>query len=573
MNDEQMSASILQDDQDINAQNNKHQTYLGSSYLLKKKAEKMLKRSPTANQEEQLLNTIKNINLTINDFEFKKKLGQGAYGKVFMANFEGEVFAIKKLSKDHLLKTNKVNSVFRERDILIQNKTCRFLPKIYHTFMDEEYLYIVLEYVPNGMLSEKLNLFENGLPKHIVKFYAAQLVLTIEYLNSQNIAHRDIKPGNIMLDENYNMKLIDFGEAKVIDKYDDMDEANSMFSKPSVLNKNELVSQSSFGESYFSRYMHLNNNRKNKVNQPHRGTFCGTPQYCAPEMLENNSAGLFTDLWALGVIIYELSVGKKMFTAKNNMEIFDKIIKHDVYYPEGMEQDTIDLIKALVVSNPYQRLGLRNFSHLKNHKFFEGIDWNLYNKQQVPSQLKDLMDFQLSQITKQEEFKLMNGVGDPLTIIDELNETYSSTRNTRMTIPLQIQMNGSIKESNVDYRLESEILVIQDEWKQKVIKHGTLGIRHGILFKSFKQYQAYMLESGVILFFNPETHKENLAIRMFLDDTVSISNQERATIKSKQGRVTKVNRFNLRVGNVNYRIESISEENWVDTIANFDFTK
>lgn len=203
--------------------------------MLKKKAERMLKKSPTPSQEEQLLNTIKNMNVTIKDFEIKKKLGQGAYGKVFMATFEGEVFAIKKLSKDHLLKTNKVNSVFRERDILIQNKTCRFLPQIYHTFTDDEYLYIVLEYVPNGMLSEKLHLFDDGFPKHIVKFYAAQLVLTIEYLNSQNIAHRDIKPGNIMLDENYNMKLIDFGEAKVVDKYDDLnlDETISSLSKPS----------------------------------------------------------------------------------------------------------------------------------------------------------------------------------------------------------------------------------------------------------------------------------------------------------------------------------------------------
>lgn len=64
-----------------------------------------------------------------------------------------------------------------------------------------------------------------------------------------------------------------------------------------------------------------------------RGTFVGTPYYCAPEMLESNNSGFFTDLWALGLIIYEMAVGKKMFKAKNNMEIFDKIIKHDVTYP------------------------------------------------------------------------------------------------------------------------------------------------------------------------------------------------------------------------------------------------
>jgi serine/threonine protein kinase len=76
-----------------------------------------------------------------------------------------------------------------------------------------------MEYVPNGMLSGAMNYFHDGFPINITKFYAAQLVLTIEYMQSQNIAHRDLKPGNMMLDENYNLKLIDFGEAKVIDKF------------------------------------------------------------------------------------------------------------------------------------------------------------------------------------------------------------------------------------------------------------------------------------------------------------------------------------------------------------------
>lgn len=280
--------------------------------------------------------------------------------------------------------------------------------------------------------------------------------------------------------------------------------------------------------------MMLNNNRKNKVSKPQRGTFCGTPQYCAPEMLESNSAGLFTDLWALGVIIYELLVGKKMFTAKNNMEIFDKIIKHDVYYPDWMDQDAMDLIKALVVSNPYQRLGFRNFSHLKNHKYFEGIDWNLLNKQQVPSQLKELVESQLkklTQSTKKDDIMLarMNSMAGSLTIIDELNETESSTRNTRMTMP--VRLSDEKKIHNADINLEAKILVIQDEWKQKVIKHGNLGIRQGVVFKSFKIYQAFMLQSGIIMFYSPDGQQEIEKLRMYLDDTVSISNQERATIK------------------------------------------
>ena len=87
------------------------------------------------------------MKVQISDFLIKKKLGQGAFGKVYLAKMNGESYAIKKLSKDFLQRTNKVDTVFRERDILVKNTTCPFLPKIYHTFADDEYLYIVMSYI------------------------------------------------------------------------------------------------------------------------------------------------------------------------------------------------------------------------------------------------------------------------------------------------------------------------------------------------------------------------------------------------------------------------------------------
>jgi serine/threonine protein kinase len=81
-----------------------------------------------------------------------KKLGEGAFGKVYLGKYENQFFAIKKLSKDFLMRSNKVNTVFRERDILIGNKTSPFLPKIFHTFSDEDYLYLVMEYIKDGTL-------------------------------------------------------------------------------------------------------------------------------------------------------------------------------------------------------------------------------------------------------------------------------------------------------------------------------------------------------------------------------------------------------------------------------------
>ena len=112
--------------------------------------------------------------MTIDDFTIVKKLGQGAYGKVYLANHKNKQYAIKKLSKDFLLRTQKVNSVFRERDILMSASECLYLPNIYHTFADDEYLYIVLEYVACSNLLEKLKTVNRvGFSRPQAQFYAA----------------------------------------------------------------------------------------------------------------------------------------------------------------------------------------------------------------------------------------------------------------------------------------------------------------------------------------------------------------------------------------------------------------
>ena len=106
-----------------------------------------------------------------------------------------------------------------------------------------------------------------------------------------------------------------------------------------------------------------------------RGTFVGTPLYCAPEMLENNQSGLFSDLWALGVIIFEMSSGQKMFSGKNNKDIFDKIIKQEIFFPYCIDQSTCDIIEKLTNPDPQMRLGLKNTALLKQHPFFKEVDF------------------------------------------------------------------------------------------------------------------------------------------------------------------------------------------------------
>ena len=165
--------------------------------------------------------------------------------------------AVKMLSKEFLRRTQKVARVFIERDFLNNNTQCQFLPRFYDSFMDAHYVYVVMEYIANGTLSDiiaKLNEnarraentdnnteqekrlealkksiinqntqnktsngVKHGLSREVIQFYAAQLVLTLEYLQKYNYVHRDLKPGNIMIDQDYYIKLIDFGESVVFD--------------------------------------------------------------------------------------------------------------------------------------------------------------------------------------------------------------------------------------------------------------------------------------------------------------------------------------------------------------------
>mmetsp|Transcript_18756 Transcript_18756/g.28805 ORF Transcript_18756/g.28805 Transcript_18756/m.28805 type:complete len:210 (+) Transcript_18756:353-982(+) len=170
--------------------------------------------------------------LTKDSFTIVKKLGQGAYGSVFLVkkkgkpskykgvdNGNGKMFAIKELEKQHILRYNKIQAVFRERDILemvCQNKN---IVQLECTFQDGENLYFLMEYANKGSLASLLKNVKD-IPIETCRYMIAEIILAIEYMHSQNIVHRDLKPENILLDEDYHVKICDFGEAKIIKDLD-----------------------------------------------------------------------------------------------------------------------------------------------------------------------------------------------------------------------------------------------------------------------------------------------------------------------------------------------------------------
>ncbi len=282
------------------------------------------------------------------DFKFGKILGEGSYSEVVLATeiATGNQYAIKVLVKRHIFREKKEKYVMREREVL-SKLDHPFFVKLYFTFQDKDKLYFGLSLAKKGELLpyiQKLGSFD----ENATKFYAAEVVLALEYLHNMGIIHRDLKPENILLNEDMHIQITDFGTVKILDENTKEVRANS---------------------------------------------FVGTAQYVSPELLTEKSAMKSSDLWALGCLIYQLLAGLPPFRASNEYMIFQKIIKLEFDFPEGFPERAKDLVSRLLVLDPLKRIGCEDcggFAELKAHPFFEGTKWdNLCNE--TPPALKPCM--------------------------------------------------------------------------------------------------------------------------------------------------------------------------------------
>ena len=322
--------------------------------------------------------------ITINSFNKLKKIGEGAYGEVFLVEKKDTKvqFALKVLEKDKILRYSKLPAVMREKDIHMMVSSHKNIVNLECTFMDASSLYFVMELAGKGVL---IDLIKNvkQIPIETSRFILAELVLALEFLAGQNIAHRDLKPENILLDEGYHVKLCDFGEAKIIQpspkevlqkEYDDaMKKKNHKQNQKKDLDENgdeepleldiedyqedDPLEQISNGDFRFGDNFGNESDQDEDEADPffgvldeervgtcmdsddeqteesrasvkphlvHRGTFVGTPLYVAPEMLDRNTSGTFTDLWALGVIVYQILTGETPWKGKE-FDVFQQI--------------------------------------------------------------------------------------------------------------------------------------------------------------------------------------------------------------------------------------------------------
>ncbi|CCA67867.1 probable Serine/threonine-protein kinase gad8 [Serendipita indica DSM 11827] len=279
--------------------------------------------------------------LTIDSFELLKVIGRGSFGKVMQVRKRdtGRIYALKTIRKAHIAEKGEVTHTLHER-LVLTKVSSPFIVPLKWSFQSESKLYLVLSYVNGGELFHHLQR-EQKFNEERSRFYAAELLLALEHLHSLNIVYRDLKPENILLDMSGHLALCDFGLCKI-----DMTSSD-------------------------------------KTN-----TFCGTPEYLAPEVLKHIGYDMRVDWWTFGVLLYEMLAGLPPFYDENTSEMYRKILQEPLRFPEEMGSDARNLITRLLNREPEGRLGSNGAEEIKKHAFFKTIDFKKLLAKQIQPPFK-----------------------------------------------------------------------------------------------------------------------------------------------------------------------------------------
>uniref|UniRef100_A0A8B9EVJ0 Protein kinase N1 n=1 Tax=Anser cygnoides TaxID=8845 RepID=A0A8B9EVJ0_ANSCY len=270
--------------------------------------------------------------------------------QVLLAQYKatGKLYAIKALKKKDIIRRDEIDSLNCEKRIfeVVNSSDHPFLVNMFACFQTPHHACFVMEYTPGGDLMMRIH--EDVFPEHMARFYTACVVLGLQFLHEKKIVYRDLKLDNLLLDAEGFVKIADFGLCK------------------------EGIG---FGD------------RTN--------TFCGTPEFLAPEVLTDISYTRAVDWWGLGVLIYEMLVGESPFPGDDEEEVFDSIVNDEVRYPRFLSSEALSIIRKLLRKCPERRLGAgeRDAEEIKIQAFFKEIDWDaLYARTLKPPFVPTLRD-------------------------------------------------------------------------------------------------------------------------------------------------------------------------------------
>uniref|UniRef100_A0A6P4E7X3 protein kinase C n=1 Tax=Drosophila rhopaloa TaxID=1041015 RepID=A0A6P4E7X3_DRORH len=271
--------------------------------------------------------------LSMDNFRLLSVLGRGHFGKVILSQLRSnnQYYAIKALKKGDIIARDEVESLLSEKRIFEVANAMRhpFLVNLYSCFQTDQHVCFVMEYAAGGDLMMHIHTDVFLEPRAV--FYAACVVLGLQYLHENKIIYRDLKLDNLLLDTDGYVKIADFGLCKE-------------------------------GMGFGDR----------------TGTFCGTPEFLAPEVLTETSYTRAVDWWGLGVLIFEMLVGESPFPGDDEEEVFDSIVNDEVRYPRFLSLEAIAVMRRLLRKNPERRLGSseRDAEDVKKQAFFRSIVWD-----------------------------------------------------------------------------------------------------------------------------------------------------------------------------------------------------
>ncbi|KAJ6851444.1 serine/threonine-protein kinase D6PKL2-like [Iris pallida] len=348
--------------------------------------------------------------LGMSHFRLLRRLGCGDIGSVYLSELSGTrcCFAVKVTDKASLASRKKLTRAQTEREIL-QLLDHPFLPTLYAHFETDRFSCLVMEFCPGGDL-HTLRQRQPGkyFSEYAARFYAAEVLLALEYLHMLGVVYRDLKPENVLVREDGHIMLSDFDLSLRCAVSPTLVNTSSLASDPSERGGGgaALCAQPPCVEPsavcFMPRLFSRKGTKKTRKSRAESGqqqqqlsslpelvaeptaarsmSFVGTHEYLAPEIIRGEGHGSAVDWWTFGIFLHELLYGRTPFKGSGNRATLFNVVGEQLRFPESPSTSygSRDLVRGLLVKEPQHRLGVkRGATEIKQHPFFDGVNWAL----------------------------------------------------------------------------------------------------------------------------------------------------------------------------------------------------